>query len=125
MLWLVAAGGAAGSVARVLLGGALARPATGLPLGTLAVNVLGSFAIGVVLRWTTAQGGSADPWRALLASGFCGGFTTFSTFSAETAALLEQGDYRQAALYATLSVAACVLATFIGFLLARRVLATG
>ncbi len=120
MLWLVAAGGAAGSVSRYLLGGALGRLSPAFPAGTLTVNVLGSLAIGVVLQWAQANPTSSGPWRALLAAGFCGGFTTFSTFSAETVTLLEQGEAGKALLYAALSVLLCAAATFAGFALTRR-----
>lgn len=123
MLWLVALGGAAGSVARVLAGGALNGPGAVLPYGTLAVNLAGSFLIGVVLRWSETLGAAGNAPRALLAAGFCGGFTTFSAFSAETLALLQRGDLGRAALYATLSLLGCLAATAAGLTLARRLAA--
>lgn len=100
-----------GSIARYLLSYALLAGQTlyGFPAGTFAVNVAGSLLIGLVLGAT--QSATAG-W--LLAVGFCGGFTTFSTFSADAVRLLRAGDYGTAALYAGLSVAACVLCTALG-----------
>jgi CrcB protein len=63
------------------------------PYGTLAINVLGSFVLGFFLVWTT-QRGMVDPrWRLLIAVGFCGGFTTFSSYAFESMALIEQGQW--------------------------------
>jgi CrcB protein len=63
------------------------------PYGTLAINVLGSFVLGFFLAWIT-QRGIADPrWRLLIAVGFCGGFTTFSSYAFESMALMEQGQW--------------------------------
>ena len=63
------------------------------PYGTLAINVLGSFVLGFFLVWTT-QRGMVDPrWRLLIAVGFCGGFTTFSSYAVESMALMEQGQW--------------------------------
>ena len=65
----------------------------GFPYGTLAINVLGSFVLGIFLVWTT-QRGMVDPrWRLLIAVGFCGGFTTFSSYAFESMALMEQGQW--------------------------------
>ena len=101
----VGAGGAAGSVVRYLLAGNLMAGCTwcGFPAGTFAVNALGSLLIGLLAG---AAGSSAWLMR-LLAVGFCGGFTTFSAFSAETVRLLRDGQYGPAALYAGLSVGVC------------------
>jgi fluoride exporter len=63
------------------------------PYGTLAINVLGSFVLGFFLAWIT-QRGIVDPrWRLLIAVGFCGGFTTFSSYAFESMALMEQGQW--------------------------------
>jgi len=65
----------------------------GFPYGTLAINVLGSFVLGIFLVWTT-QRGIVDPrWRLLIAVGFCGGFTTFSSYAFESMALMAQGQW--------------------------------
>jgi CrcB protein len=111
---LIALGGAAGSVFRYLLGGAIQRSSgSGFPIGTMAVNVSGCFLIGVLVRQFLNMQLSND-LRALLIVGFCGGFTTFSTFSAETLALIEGGEYARATAYVLLSVILCLLATLAG-----------
>lgn len=111
---LIALGGAAGSVVRYLLGGAIQRASgSGFPVGTMVVNVSGCFLIGILVRQFMNVQLSQD-LRALLIVGFCGGFTTFSTFSAETLALIEGGEYTRAGAYVLLSVVLCLLATLIG-----------
>ena len=114
---IVALGGAVGSVARWLVGQALGGPARTLPWGTLAVNVVGSLALGVVIAVWPAERASAG--RLLLGVGLCGGFTTFSTFSAELVAMLERGQGARAGAYAAMSLAAGVLATIAGLALGR------
>ncbi len=110
----IALGGAAGSLLRYLIGGAVQRmSASGFPIGTMFVNVSGCFLIGILLRQFLNMQISPE-LRALLIVGFCGGFTTFSTFSAETFGLIEGGEYARAAGYVILSVALCLVATFAG-----------
>jgi CrcB protein len=111
---LIALGGAAGSVLRYLLGGAVQRSTgSGFPIGTMVVNISGCFLIGILVRQFLNMQLSND-LRALLIVGFCGGFTTFSTFSAETLALIEGGEYSRATAYVFLSVILCLLATLTG-----------
>ena len=111
---LIALGGAAGSLLRYFLGGVVqARSASGFPIGTMVVNISGCLLIGVLVRQFMNMQLSQD-LRALLIVGFCGGFTTFSTFSAETLTLVEGGEYARATLYVALSVTLCLLATFAG-----------
>jgi CrcB protein len=111
---LIALGGAAGSVLRYLLGGAVQRSTgSGFPIGTMVVNISGCFLIGILVRQFLNMQLSND-LRALLIVGFCGGFTTFSTFSAETLALIEGGEYSRATGYVFLSVILCLLATLTG-----------
>jgi CrcB protein len=114
ILFLIALGGAAGSVFRYLIGGRVQHFAPhGYPIGTLTVNVLGCLLIGVLARaFLNMQ--TTGEWRALLMVGFCGGFTTFSTFSLETVGLLEGGEYARAATYIAGSVLLCIMATFAG-----------
>lgn len=108
---LVGLGGALGAICRYLVGLALAMPF----VATLGVNVVGSLLIGFAAGLTEGR-------TALFATvGFCGGFTTFSTFSSQTLALLEAGLYFQAALYALGSVTLCVLATLAGFAIANHI----
>ena len=111
---LIALGGAGGSVLRYLLGGVIQRSSSsGFPIGTMVVNVSGCFLIGILVKQFLNMQLSND-LRALLVVGFCGGFTTFSTFSAETLALIEGGEYARASLYVLLSVMLCLLATLAG-----------
>jgi fluoride exporter len=113
----VAAGGACGAVLRFAIGRALPTASGALPLSTLLVNVIGAFVLGVLLRGFPDLGGTT---RLALTVGVCGGFTTFSTFSAELFALIEQQAWQRAALYAVASVAGSLLATWAGILLASR-----
>src|SRR5436190_5625670 len=123
MIYLyIALGGAAGSLLRYSLGGAVQRlSASGFPIGTLVVNVCGCFIIGVLIRHFMNMQLSPE-LRALLVVGFCGGFTTFYTFSAETLGLIEGGEYGRATSYVILSVVLCLSATFMG-MVAMRLLA--
>ena len=122
---LIALGGAAGSLLRYLIGGAVQRmSAGGFPIGTMFVNVSGCFLIGILVRQFLNMQISPE-LRALLIVGFCGGFTTFSTFSAETLGLIEGGEYGRAASYIILSVVLCLAATFMGMTVMRLVAGTG
>ena len=112
---LVALGGAAGAVARYWASGIVYRlTGPGFPWGTLVVNLLGCFLIGVVIvvLETTIQSGAL---RAAVAIGFLGAFTTFSTFSYETLALLQDGDWLRAGAYVGGSVMVGLLAVAAGF----------
>ena len=118
-LILVALGGAAGSVARFLTVTATARVAGGWPWGTLAVNVAGGFAIGV-LYILLAPRTQLSP---LLVAGFLGGFTTFSAFSLDALRLWEAGQTAQAAAYVAASVILSLAAVALGAALARSIAA--
>ncbi len=121
MTWAwVAAGGAAGSVCRFTLGGWVARRAgDGFPWGTLAVNVAGSLLLGILLA--ALPEAEADPLpRALLAVGFCGGFTTFSTFSYEAVALAGSRAWGAALAYVGASVVASLTAVALGLWVGTR-----
>jgi|SRR5579859_4570377 len=122
MLWYVMLGSAVGGGARFLLGSFVqARSGTAFPLGTMLINITGSLILGFIFRY--AAGGSMSPEvRALLTTGFCGGYTTFSTFSWETVRLIEDGDYYRAAWYIGLSVALSLAGAFVGIGLAREAL---
>lgn len=84
------------------------------PYGTLAVNILGCFIIGLVFGASEKTDLSVE-WRLFLATGFCGGFTTFSAFSNETLGLLRDGQFWSASVYILASVAMGLLGTFAGF----------
>lgn len=107
----VGAGGALGSMARHALAGVLLAGQTllGFPAGTFAVNAAGSLLIGILLSVLRSQ---TALW--LLVAGFCGGFTTFSTFSADAVRLLRAGEWASAGLYVGLSVGVCLLFTALG-----------
>lgn len=124
MIWYIALGSAAGGVTRFLLGGFVQRAlGTTFPTGTLVVNITGSFLLGFLLRYALATPAVSPEMRALLTTGFCGGYTTFSTFSYETATLLEDGDHRRAIVYIVASIVISLLGTFAGFASASRLLA--
>jgi CrcB protein len=120
LILAVAIGGAAGSVARLLVGfGSTKVFGLAFPWGTLIVNVAGSFLIGLLieafaLRWNLSQA-----WQAFLTIGFCGGFTTFSTFSLDSYALVQRGEVGLAMLYVVASVVLSVGALIAGFHLVR------
>ena len=118
MLFAIALGGALGSVARYLLGAAVAPRQGGFPWMTLAINVTGSLLLGFLAR-ALADPAHPPALRAALTVGFCGGYTTFSAFSLETVALLEGERYARAAAYAMASVGLSVAAAAAGAALAR------
>lgn len=123
-LLLVAAGGATGAVMRYLTGMASLRLlGPGWPWGTLTVNVVGGFAMGLLVATLALRGGvDQERWRVLLGVGALGGFTTFSAFSLEVALMIERKEWPQAFGYSTLSVVLSVAALFAGLMLARRML---
>lgn len=124
MLFYVAIGSALGGVSRYLLGGLIQRLLdTTFPAGTLFVNISGSFLLGAILRYAVDTPSLTPEVRALLTIGFCGGYTTFSTFSYETVAVLKDGEWTRACLYVAASVLLSLLGTFLGFALARQVIA--
>lgn len=109
-LLFIALGGASGAVSRYLLANWAHRFWEGqLPIGTLFVNVLGSFAIGIVYVLLVEKQLIHQDWRGVLMVGFLGAFTTFSTFSLETINLLEAGHTLQALGYMLASAGLCVL----------------
>ena len=115
----VGLGGFAGSVLRYLAGKLPLQSAGGFPYVTLMINVLGSFAIGLIAA-VAAKRADIDPRLVLfLRVGLCGGFTTFSTFSSETFSLLRAGSYGGAAAYVLLSVLLGALAVFLAHALVK------
>jgi CrcB protein len=90
--------------------------------GTLAVNLAGSLILGFVIRYATGSIVVSPTTRAALTIGFCGAFTTMSTFSYETMALLWDGDYWRAGLYMTSTIAGCLFAVATGTALANKLL---
>jgi fluoride exporter len=124
IFWAVAIGAAAGGVSRYYLSFAVQqRLGASFPWGTLLINVTGSLLLGFLMRYALATPSVSAEMRLLLTTGFCGGYTTFSTFSYETATLMEDGLYQRAAGYMLGSVIVALLATFCGFILARELIA--
>ena len=110
---LVALGGALGSVLRHTA--SLIIPAKHFPWPTLAVNIAGSFLIGLILALSTKEESFLYNWKLFLATGICGGFTTFSAFSQENMELLQNGKYLLALTYIVVSIVLGIVAVFLGF----------
>jgi len=123
LLMYVAIGSAVGGASRFALSTFLQQRAGTFPVGTLVVNITGSLALGFLLRYSLGSTSVSAETRALLTTGFCGGYTTFSTFSYETIKLIEDGDYRRAAVYVVASVVLSLVATFLGIIAANELLA--
>lgn len=122
--WYVAVGSAVGGVARFGLAALIQeRVGPGFPLGTLLVNISGSFLLGLFFRYALGTDAISLEVRALLTTGFCGGYTTFSTFSYDTMMLLEEGQSSRATTYVVLSVVLSLVATWLGIAAARALLA--
>jgi CrcB protein len=123
-MWLyVAAGGLVGTLARYHLQG-LVQPQAGarFPVGTLAVNLLGSLALGFIARLGAETTVMSAEVRAGLTIGLCGGFTTMSTFAYETMALLGDGQVGRASVYLLTTIAGSVLAVAAGAAVAQKLL---
>ena len=117
----IAAGGACGALLRFwVTQGAHALFGRGFPLGTLAVNVTGSVAMGVAYVMFFERYDIAPEWRAALTIGFLGAFTTFSTFSMDTLLLIHQGEHVKAGANVALSVALCLAGCWLGMVAARQ-----
>lgn len=108
LLLAVFIGGGTGSVARWVLSMKLNPAHHAIPMGTLAANLIGAFIIGLGLAWFNRMTNIDPMWKVLLTTGFCGGLTTFSTFSAEVVFLLQEGR----AGWALLNVAVNLLGSF-------------
>ncbi|NEM98321.1 fluoride efflux transporter CrcB [Pontibacter burrus] len=119
ILLAIGAGSFIGGVGRYLLSQLIqSKSLTQFPVGTLVVNIVGCFLIGIVFG-LFAKGTLSDEWRLFLATGVLGGFTTFSAFSGETISLLQGGQYWPAIVYVLASVLLGLLATFIGLWLVK------
>ena len=117
---LVGTGGMLGSIARYFAAVILTRAIpSAFPYGTFAVNILGCLIIGVVYGCAQRFDWLTPEWRLFLATGFCGGFTTFSSFAYENIVLLQDRDYLTFAAYAVLSFVVCLAATFLGLFVTR------
>ncbi len=114
MLILVGFGSFLGGISRYLTSQIIqTRFISAFPYGTLAVNIIGCLLIGLIIGWNEKFSLSSE-WRLFLATGLCGGFTTFSAFSAETLLLMRSGQFVYAITYISVSVLSGIVATFIG-----------
>ncbi len=120
-LLAIASGGAVGALLRFMMSNSVYKLlGRDFPYGTLAVNVLGSLLIGVLFVLLIEKLVVSTVWQAGLMVGLVGAFTTFSTFSLETMALLEDGALVKAGLNVVLSVLLCLVATWLGINLGRQ-----
>tara|TARA_B110000046_G_scaffold167334_1_gene184926 strand:+ start:22049 stop:22420 length:372 start_codon:yes stop_codon:yes gene_type:complete len=118
-LLLVFIGGGFGSVLRYVLGKWLNNSENGIPYGTFVANVLGSLLIGFILGYASKNDALSQNSTLLLATGFCGGFTTFSTFAYENHIFLKSGDFTSFAFYTIASFVVGFLAVFAGMYLVK------
>ena len=119
-LSLVFVGGGFGSVLRYIIGKYLNNTENGIPYGTFLANILGSLLIGVILGYALKNNSLSSNQTLLLATGFCGGFTTFSTFAYENHLFLKSGDFTSFAIYTIASFVFSFLAVFAGMYLAKN-----
>jgi CrcB protein len=110
----ICVGASLGALLRWWLGLAMNSLFPTIPPGTLAANLVGGYLVGLAIAFFATYTAMAPEWRLLVITGFCGGLTTFSTFSAELVALLQQGRAAWALVAAAAHVAGAVLATFAG-----------
>ena len=120
VLW-VGLGGALGSSMRYILSYLIQEnSSSGFPFGTFSVNIIGCLLIGLLIGFSIHRPESLNEQsRFLLSTGFCGGFTTFSAFSAETFSLIDKGEITTALVYILLSIFMGLLATGLGILLVK------
>ncbi len=117
---LVFLGGGLGSGLRYLVASAMNQYSKVLPYGTFTVNMLGCLLIGLILGYAQKENTLTSNQTLLLATGFCGGFTTFSAFANENLELIKNGEIFNLSLYTFGSIIVGVLAVFIGFYLTNR-----
>lgn len=110
----ISVGAAAGALLRWQLGARLNSIFPAIPPGTLAANVVGGYIVGLAIAYFAQASDIAPEWRLLIITGFCGGLTTFSTFSAEVVTLLQEGRVAMAMGAVSIHVAGSLLATLAG-----------
>ncbi|MBK8919932.1 MAG: fluoride efflux transporter CrcB [Saprospirales bacterium] len=119
-LIIIGTGGFLGSIARYLTAIYVARQCTTLfPYGTLIANALGCFLIGIFYALAEKGDVLSPEWRIFLTTGFCGGYTTFSSFSYESIQLFQNGEFFNLTLNILLSVTAGITATYFGIILIK------
>lgn len=114
MIAYITLGGILGTLARYFMQGVLQTRGGTFPTGTLAINIAGSFLLGFIIRFATGSTVVSPELRGGLTIGFCGAFTTMSTFSYESVRLLADGEYWSAGLYAGRTVFGYLVATVAG-----------
>ncbi len=121
LLWIGLAGGL-GTIARYLSSG-LALKIFGMayPYGTLSVNVLGSFLMGLIVELSLSSASIPPALRLILTTGFLGGFTTYSSFNQETIQQFQSGDFHKALLYIMMTLIFCLIAGYLGWGFARKI----
>lgn len=120
-LLFVGSGGFIGSVLRYFISQYIqSKPESGFPYGTLAVNIIGCFLIGIVYA-LFSKGELTNDWKLFLATGICGGFTTFSAFSNEMLMLFKSGNITEGVIYLTVSIVAGLLATLSAYLIIKSI----
>ena len=117
---LVFIGGGFGSGLRYLISNAISQYSKALPYGTFTVNILGCLLIGIILGYAQKENALSSNQTLLLATGFCGGFTTFSAFANENLELIKNGEIFNFSVYTIGSILIGILAVFIGFYLANK-----
>lgn len=120
-LLLIFIGGGLGSMSRYLVGKMMTNLLNikNFPLGTFTANILGCLLIGVILGWFAKNSQVDKAWSLLFATGFCGGFTTFSTFSQENIILIQKGEIIAAIIYMGLSLLVGLAACGVGLYLMK------
>ena len=122
ILMIIGAGGFLGSVARYLTSKYIQdNLALTFPIGTLVVDIVGCLILGIIYGFMERGELFSQEMRVFLTIGFCGGFTTFSTFAFENASLLRDGNFIQSALYIALSVFAGIIALYIGNIITKLI----
>ncbi|MDR3413305.1 MAG: fluoride efflux transporter CrcB [Formivibrio sp.] len=111
---VISLGASAGAVLRWMLGTAFNALFPTIPLGTWLANMLGGYLIGVAIAFFSSHAGLAPEWRLMVITGFLGGLTTFSTFSAEVTTLLQEGRLGWAALAISVHVGGSLIMTLLG-----------
>jgi CrcB protein len=124
IFWGVAVGAAIGGVSRFYLGNLIQQWAgADFPLGTLVINISGSLLLGFIMRYALQTNAITEVMRMTLTTGFCGGYTTFSTFSYDTAIQIQNREYGRAVIYVGSSVLIALIGVFVGFAFADHLLA--
>lgn len=118
-LFLVFIGGGLGSALRFVIGKYLNSNENGIPYGTFAANIIGSLLIGIIIGIAAKNNSLSSNQTLFLATGFCGGFTTFSTFAYENHIFLKSGDFTSFAIYSIASFVVGFLAVFFGMYLVK------